>query len=105
VISQRSKKVTLQRRTVTRDGHGQPIETWADQGLIWISLRPLTAREIEMNAERHEQVTHEAKARAPLQIDAKDRLKYGDRIFEVASVIDRDEEGVEIVMTLVERRP
>lgn len=97
-------RVTLQRRTVTNDSYGQPIETWSTVGDVWAEIKPLSGRQLETLAEQFEDITHQITLRYSADIDAKDRLVYRDRYFEVLHVINFDERDRELRVMAVERK-
>jgi len=39
------RRITIQERTDTRDGAGEPVPTWSTLAEVWASLEPLQGRE------------------------------------------------------------
>lgn len=80
------RRVTLQRRTVTRGSTGQEVETWADERRIWMSKRDVKASERFTGDQLVAEVDTIFTARALAVSDVSPethRLVYDDRIFEL----------------------
>lgn len=80
------RRVTLQRRTVTRGSTGQEVETWADERRIWMSKRDVKASERFTGDQLVAEVdtVFTARALAAREVSPEThRLVYDGRIFEL----------------------
>ena len=83
-----NKRVTLQRATAARDGHGQPIETWSNAAVVWAAIEPIRGREYFAAQQFATEVTHRLRIRYRSDVRATWRVRYGTRTFRIESVID-----------------
>lgn len=94
-------RVTIQTPTETQDANGQPIKTFADTAIRYCAIEPLSGREYERAKAQHSEVSHKITMRH-FALTPKDKLKFGTRYFNVLSVLDTKEKGLEIVCLAVE---
>jgi len=88
-----NRKVIIQvRTTVTKVGGGQTT-TWADVSTVWAKLKPRTTREREIAAQLESQTDFIITIRhdTTLSLDNDNRIKFGDRFFNIQSVINIEE--------------
>ena len=78
-------RVEVQRAERSRDRFGQPVVTWRTVTKIWVRLVPLAGRERFEAQQAVAETTHrlEAHYSKAARLDARARVKYGDRVFEV----------------------
>ena len=85
--------VTLQYATITRDSYGAETQTWTNGSSVWANIKPLQGREYysdranKVNAE----TTHKITIRYRTDVNPRMRIKYGNRLFEIESIINPDE--------------
>ena len=99
-------RVTLQRLTGDRGPAGGVNDAWADIGIRWASVRPLTGREWTAAAAANTQVSHDVMLRhdsLTTTLTPRDRLIFESRIFDIQAAIDVEERGREIRLMCVER--
>ncbi len=85
------QRVTIQRRVVGVDAHGQESTTWQDVATVWASVRPVPGR--DLLAAGQPQATFDATVRIRYRDDvrATDRLAWGTRTLElVGEPVDID---------------
>lgn len=99
------RRITLQRATTAQDETGQEVQTWANliptgDGKIWSKWRPASARETLASAEVAAAITDIFDIRfdsAWADLNAKDRLLYNGKTYDIASVVEIDRrEGLRI---------
>lgn len=79
--------LTVQRLSTTQDEYGTPVEAWADLTPdIWGAIRPLSGKEISDGDRINGRTTHRIQIRSDFTISNDDRIKYGTRFFNVASI-------------------
>jgi SPP1 family predicted phage head-tail adaptor len=96
-------RVELQRVAVALDSHGDSVETWSTLATVWASIEPLSGREFLQASSTTSDVTVRIKIRGGVALTPKDRVKYGDRLFDIRHVIDWGGRGVETQLMCTER--
>ena len=96
-------RVELQRATVTADSHGDQVKAWTTLRTVWASIEPLSGREYLQGAQTSSDITARIKIRGGVTLTPKDRVKYGDRVFDIRHVIDWGGRGIETQLMCVER--
>ncbi|MCK9326407.1 MAG: phage head closure protein [Bacteroidales bacterium] len=91
-------RVAIQRKTVVRDTFGGETVSWTDVATAWMSLKPLSGRELYAAQQAHAETTHKAIMRYVAGITPNDRLKYGERIFDITSVLNHEEKSVYLII-------
>ena len=78
-----NRRITIQSKTVTYDSYNEPIETWTDGPTVWASI--VTTGGGEFYAAQRLNASTQAlfKIRYGTTVTELDRIKYGDRIFEI----------------------
>lgn len=95
-------RIIIQGSTEVEDGMGGFATVWADKLEMWVAIWPLTAKE-RLDAMKLElQLTHKIRGRYRSEIMAKDRIKFGTRIFNIVSLINKDERNVQLDMLALE---
>lgn len=97
-IGRLDKRVTIQRRSATKDSYGQEIDSWTTIAQVWAQVKPLGGRERMRTAAMVVEsiLTHTVTVRfseslmPPLEADAW-RILYGSRILNISSSRDVDE--------------
>jgi SPP1 family predicted phage head-tail adaptor len=92
------KQVLLQSRTVTRDGYGAEVEVWATRATVWAKVVPGVGREWFAAGQTQSEISHTVTIRYRKGVKPSDRLKYGDRIFDVKFVANHKEGNRELVL-------
>lgn len=106
-IGQMNQRITIQRRSATKDAYGQEIDSWIDVAEVWAYIRPISGREklrafaVESDLSHTVTVRYSAALLPPKTVDAW-RVMYGDRVFNITSVMNVDEGNKLIVFDCVE---
>lgn len=96
-------RVTVQQRASTRDAHGEPAQTWTDlYADVWAAVEPLSARELMAAGVVQGEVTHRVLLRYRSGITTKNRILFGERVFDVRGVRNLDERGHELELLCTE---
>lgn len=95
---QMTRRIVL--RTVTRssDGAGGFTETPVDSAPTWAYIRPLEGDERIQAMQAGMTRPHEFVLRYRAGLTGATRIVYDSRVFDVRSVVDTDEEHVELVI-------
>jgi SPP1 family predicted phage head-tail adaptor len=89
-ISDLRHRITLQRKTITRDAEGNVRETWTDVATVWATFEPMNSRQREfleasaINAESY--VRFRIRYRPDVTPDM--RVVYDGRQFDIVEAID-----------------
>lgn len=106
-----SAQIAIERKTQAADGMGGSTETWAEVGSVRAMWRPLSG------SERYQamRITSQPRATAIIRFrgdsfgapfySAADRVVYRGRTYNIESVIDVDDAGEWLELSLVEGAP
>ena len=95
-------RVTIRTYTKTRDGYGAEIETWADFADVWASVEPLIGREYMAAKQITAEVSHKIRMRYIEGLLPTMTIAWGDREFEIVSIINVSERNKEILIMATE---
>jgi len=96
------RKVTIQNATITQDSYGAKIETWGTFVAVWASIEPIHGREFFESAKLNANITHRIKTRYAAGVTPDMRVLYGTRLFDIQSIINRDERNRELELMCME---
>jgi SPP1 family predicted phage head-tail adaptor len=89
-------RITIERVTETQDSFGGTVTTWPILATMWASVEPLSGREQLLAQQVQAEVTHRVRVRYVAGVTAKMRITFGDRHFEILSVINPEERNREL---------
>lgn len=96
-------RITIQRKTATRDDYGGESTTWEDFATnVAAEIRPLSSRELVAARGVQSETTHEITIRYRPGITAAMRAVYNGRIFNFAVPMNTEERNVELVISATE---
>lgn len=84
-------RLTLESATRTPDGGGGASESWATVATVWASITPTGGSEAIDADALTGRISHEIVFRHRPGVAPVMRLRRGNRVFEIAAVIDIDE--------------
>lgn len=88
--------VTIQAKTVTRQGNGEEIRAWTTFAQQWADIQPLSGRELLTLRDEMASVTTRIRMRYLAGVVPTMRVVYGDSVYEITEVIDRDNRRAEL---------
>lgn len=97
--------LSVEKLTVVDDGFGDgPLDQWdeMDPPKRWFSISTRGGREYERAGQMEAEITHLAHCEFFEGADSSLRLRNGTRIFNVKSVVNKDEQNRWLVWQLVE---
>lgn|SRR5262245_955588 len=101
-VGARPHRVRFDKFAQVPDGEGGWIESWVPLAPpeVFAEIRPVLAMdfESEVSAALIAIATHVVTAPWHPQVTTKTRLMFGTRQFDIASVSNRDERGIEMVL-------
>jgi SPP1 family predicted phage head-tail adaptor len=83
-------KILLQRKAMTTDDYGGPVETWTDFSTPWASVEPLSGRELANAQAVNAETTTKITMRYLAGVTAADRIIFEGRFYNIQSVIDEE---------------
>jgi SPP1 family predicted phage head-tail adaptor len=89
-------RVTLQQRATVVDNEGFATEQWQDWVTVWAAVEPIRGREYFAAAAVNAQNDVRIRIRYRPGVTPDMRVVYGQRVFDIQSVIDVDERHREI---------
>jgi len=89
-------RITIQQPVESSNTFGEVEKTWQDIATVWASIEPLRGREYFDSQQINAEVTTRIRIRYRPGIKPKMRVVYGERIFDIQSVIDVEERHKEI---------
>lgn len=88
--------VAVQRLSSSKDEVGQIVEAWADVSYQWVNIMPLSSREYFNASGERATLTHKIFMWYGPDISTADRLKYGERVFDIDGIVNIREENKEL---------
>lgn len=92
-IGDLDKLVTLQYKTKVPDGLGGFTSTWVNSDSIWAAIWPVSASETVKAMQTTMTITHRIRIRWRAKVKPQWRLKFGERIFNIVSIINPNEDN------------
>ena len=86
-----NKRMTIQYPTKVSDGMGNFTDTWNDSDTIWVALWPISATEVIRSMGAVMIISHRIRARYRRDLRPSWRLRFGNRYFNIVSIINQGE--------------
>jgi SPP1 family predicted phage head-tail adaptor len=97
-------RITIEALTNTPDQYGGEVGTWAEVVTIWAKVEPQEGGESFESGEVSEVARLQIETWHRSDINAKCRIKYGGRTFEIDSIQNVKEENRKLLMMVREVR-
>ena len=97
--------ITIQEYTATRDSFGAEVEGWSDKVSVFASVTPMSGKEYFTSQQLNAEVTTKITIRYLAGITPKMRVMFGNRIFEILSVLNFEERKIELNLMCKESVP
>ena len=98
-------KITIQEYTASRDSFGAEVEGWSDKASVFASVTPMSGKEYFASQQLNAEVTTKITIRYLAGITPKMRVMFGNRIFEILSVLNFEERKIELNLMCKESVP
>lgn len=102
-IGRLNKRITIQKKVDSVNLLNQKSKTFEDVKTVWASIAPLRGTERYELQKLNEEITYRVYIRYLDGIRSDMYIKYGDRIFEIQSVIDVDLDGKMLEIDCIEK--
>lgn len=86
-----NKRVKLQYETQTADDMGGFTVVWTDAATVWAAIWPTSAKELTQSMQTDMVITHRIRIRYRSSFIPSYRIKFGDRYFNIISIINPSE--------------
>ena len=86
--------IIFQQLTVANDTWGHSTETWTDQVNAYAAIWPLRGVERMEGMKLDNELTHKIRIRYRAGLHPKMRIKFGERYFNILSIINPDERDI-----------
>lgn len=97
-------RITLQEYKEVLDEYKTPIdEGWEDVATVWASIEPIQGREYIQLQNTQSELTTRIRIRFRVGVKPSMRVLYGDRVFNIQSVIDFEERHIEMQLMCIEK--
>ena len=87
-------KITFQQLTVANDTWGHSAETWTDEVTTYAAIWTLRGVERMESMKLDNEITHKIRVRYKRDLNPKMRIKFGERYFNILSMVDPDERHI-----------
>ncbi|MCK9569544.1 phage head closure protein [Candidatus Pacearchaeota archaeon] len=91
-------RITLQSPTATLNAIHETVDTWTDVDTVWAAIEPNTGTWYYAAKQANSNVKGRVRIRYRSDIEATWRIKFGDRILNIISILTPDERKTEIVI-------
>lgn len=81
-------RITIQRKSLTADEYGGPVESWADVATVAASVEPMAGRELANAQTVNAEVTTRITMRYRAGVIAANRITFEGKFYNLFSVID-----------------
>lgn len=98
-------RITLENYKLVQDGIGVERKQWHSLVTVWASVEPLSGREYFATAAEKGEVTARITIRYQKNISPTMRVRFGERLFEVVSVINPQEKNIQLILMCKEIVP
>jgi SPP1 family predicted phage head-tail adaptor len=95
-------RITIQQPSETKDEYKRPTTDWVDFATVWAAVEPLRGREYLLAQNTNTELSVRVRIRYLRGVTPGMRVKYGERFFDIQSVIDVDERHREMHLMCVE---
>ena len=87
-------KIVFQQLTVANDTWGHSSETWTDEFTTYASIWTLRGVERMESMKLDNEITHKIRVRYRSGLHPKMRIRFGERYFNILSMVDPDERHI-----------
>lgn len=96
-------RIAIQALTDTVTASGGTSDTWTTVKTVWARVEPIAGREYFREQALHGDTTHRVTMRYQKDVTRKHRVLHKGRAFDVLSVINREELGIDTILLCKER--
>lgn len=90
--------ITVQRKSLTVDDFGGPVEAWADLATQWALVEPLQGRELVNAQTVNAETTIRITVRYLANVKPDDRIIFDGKFYNLQSVVDPELKHRELII-------
>lgn len=91
------RRIELFARSVDKDAHHEPIDTYRSRGVVWAEVKPVSGGEKWLAAQRLAEVTTVFRIWWQDGLDATHQVRYDGRDYDIVQVLELGRrEGLEL---------
>lgn len=95
-------KITFQSQSDTKNDFGEQEKNYIDVLTTWCSIQTITGREQFLSSQEYSTLSHKLRCRYSDKINTKQKIKFGDRIFNILAVLNIFEANRELEILVEE---
>lgn len=88
IIDRLNKRITIQEKTITKDGFGGYQESWSNVKTLWAEIKPISNLDSFEANKIEEKITYIITIRYFESLTTLNRIKYDNRIFNIVGIIN-----------------
>ena len=97
-IGELRHQIKLQNVAASQNAYGEPIAGYGTYATVWAAVEPLQGRELEIARAIAAETTHKVTIRHRDDVAQTDRVGFGNRMFEIISIIDPQERNRMLIL-------
>ena len=97
-------RLTIKNPEASRSASGQSTLSYEHAETVWGGVEPLSVKERVAGEQRGAMATHRIVLRYTALLTHRSQILFGDREFEVAEILNRDERNRELNVLCTEKR-
>mgnify|MGYP001229594055 CR=1 FL=1 len=101
-IGELRHQVKLQNVATAQNDYGEPVAGYGTYATVWAAVEPLQGRELEIARQISTEITHKVTIRHRDDVAQTDRIGFGNRMFEIISIINPQERDRMLILTCKE---
>ena len=90
--------IIIEESMVSRDSFGAEVCEWIQFAKVWAEVSPVSGREFAFLKQVNAEVTTKITIRYLAGLTTEMRVLFGDRIFEIESVINPEEKSISLLL-------
>lgn len=95
-IGEMRHRITIQILSASKDSFQQEIKGWTNFETVWAKIEPLSGREFFEAQQMNAEITHRITMRYMKGLNPKMRIMYGERIFDIKTILNIEEKNIEL---------
>lgn len=93
-----NRRITIQAKTVTYNTYNEPIASWTDIETIWAQVLTSGGGEFYAAQKLHAETSAVFKVRYTSRINVNQRIKFGNRYFDILNIADPDGKRIDLLI-------